>query len=187
LQKPHPPVYVVAVSPETMAFAARKGYSAFLPGIQSLVDLRETAAVYWQTFHEAGHNGRPAGLAVNRFVYVADSDARARREIRQPFLSFIAERAPDLKAALLRKYETEARLCFDRFLEDFCLFGSPESVSARIEEFQDRAGLTYLLCSLNLITLDHARCIRSMALFAREVMPRFTPGARERRPQGVRA
>jgi alkanesulfonate monooxygenase SsuD/methylene tetrahydromethanopterin reductase-like flavin-dependent oxidoreductase (luciferase family) len=185
LQTPHPPIYLVATSPETTAFAARKGYAMFLPAIQSLADLRETSAVYWRGFQEAGHGGSPVDLAVNRFVYVADSDARARREIRQPFLSFLSERAPDLKAALLRKYQTEAHLCFDRFLEDFCLFGSPESVGAQIQELQERIGLTYLLCSLNFITLDHAACVRSMKRFAREVMPRFTTLARERRLQEV--
>ena len=32
--------------------------------------------------------------------------------------------------------------------------------------------MTNLLCTLNFVTLEHALCLRSMKLFAREVMPR---------------
>jgi alkanesulfonate monooxygenase SsuD/methylene tetrahydromethanopterin reductase-like flavin-dependent oxidoreductase (luciferase family) len=185
LQAPHPPIYLVAVSLETIAFAAQKGYSAFMPGTHTLAELREKSTVYWRTVQEAGHSRRPLGLGVNRFVYVSRSDAQARREIRGPFLHFISERAPDLKAALLRKYGCEARLCYDRFVEDFCLFGSPASVGSRIKELEAEAGLVYLLCSLNFITLEHDLCVRSMERFAREVMPQFTASPRERCLQGA--
>lgn len=172
-QKPHPPIYLVAVSPETLAFAAKKGYSTFIGAIRSLPELKETFAFYWKAFREAGHNGVSAELAVNRFIYLSDSDEKARREIEAPFMTFLKERAPDLKAALVRKYGGEAHLNFDRFLQDFCLFGSPETVIARLKALEEAVGLRYLLCTLNFITLDHQLCIRSMEQFAKEVMPAF--------------
>ena len=173
LQKPHPPIYIVAVSQETLAFAAKKGYSPFIGAIRSLPELKATFEFYWKLFREAGHNGVFAELALNRFIYLSDSDEKARREIEAPFMAFIAERAPDLKAALVRKYGGEAHLSFDRFLQDFCLSGSPQTMIARLKELKEQVDLTYLLCTLNFITLDHALCLRSMELFAKEVMPAF--------------
>lgn len=173
VQKPHPPIYVVAVSQETLAFAAKKGYSPFIGAIRSLPELKATFAFYWKTFQEAGHNGTRVELSVNRFIYVADSDERARREIEGPFTAFIEERAPDLRTALVRKYGGEAHLSFDRFLQDFCIFGSPKTVIDRIRRLQEEVGLRYLLSTLNFITLDHQLCVRSMERFAREVMPAF--------------
>lgn len=173
VQEPHPPIQIVAVSPETTAYVGRRGYSPILPAIHSLTNLQEAARVYWRNYHGAGHNGRADRLAVNRFIYVADSDARALREMRTAFLTFVAERAPDLNAALRHKYGAAIDDCFDEFVHDFCLFGAPETVSRRIAELEQGVGVGYLLCSLNFITLDHEACLRSMELFAEEVMPRF--------------
>lgn len=173
VQKPHPPISVVAVSLETLAFAARKGYSVFLGAIRSLPELKETFAFYERIFREAGHNGRETELWVNRFIYVSDSDEKARREIEGPFMTFIRERAPDLKAALVKKYGGEKHFSFDRFLRDFCLFGSPETVTLRLKELKEQVGLTSLLSTLNLITLEHALCLNSMELFAKEVLSRL--------------
>jgi alkanesulfonate monooxygenase SsuD/methylene tetrahydromethanopterin reductase-like flavin-dependent oxidoreductase (luciferase family) len=56
-------------------------------------------------------------------------------------------------------------------VNDFCIFGSPETVAGRLRELRNQLGTTYVLCSLNLITLDHDLCLRSMRLMASEVMP----------------
>ncbi len=89
-------------------------------------------------------------------------------------MKLINNRAPDLKAALVLKYDGEEKLNFNRFVKDFCIFGSPETVVSRIKELAEKVNLSYLLCSLNFITLDHALCIKSMELYAKEVMPNFT-------------
>jgi hypothetical protein len=87
-------------------------------------------------------------------------------------MHFIERHAPDLKAALAGKYPG-ADFCFDRFAEDFCVFGSPSTVAGRLRELNSRLGASYVLCSLNFITLDHDLCLRSMNLFANEVMPQL--------------
>jgi len=173
LQTPHPPIAVVAVSPESLDYAARKGYSAFIGAVRPIPELRETFGKYRDALRERQPQDGRASLNVNRFIYVSDSDATARREIEGPFMAFIKERAPDLKATLAKRYGDEKGFSFDRFLHDFCLFGSPATVAARIEELREQTGLQNLLATLNYITLDHALCLRSMELFAKEVMPAF--------------
>jgi len=173
IQKPHPPIFLVAVSRETLAFAAEKGYSAITGAISSVPELQETAGLYWNALQKAGHNGRRAKLTINRFIYISDTDEKARREIEVSFMDFIKNRAPDLKDALILKYGSEEDFGFDCFIKDFCLFGSPETVTSQIKELNEKVNLGSLLCSLNFITLDHALCIKSMELFAKEVIPNF--------------
>lgn len=173
IQQPHPPISIVAVSKETLAYAAEKGYPAIIGAIRSLPELRGTAESYWKAFQGDGRNENGARLTINRFIYVSDTDAKARSEMEGPFMDFIKKCAPDLKAALILKYSSEEQFRFDRFVSEFCLFGSPQTITSRIKELADTVDLSYLLCSLNFITLDHALCLRSMELFAKEVMPSF--------------
>lgn len=171
MQKPRPPIYVVAVSRQTMAFAAQKGYPIFVGALQTPRELKDTLSFYWQTFQGAGHDGVAAELPVNRFLYVAESTAKAREEMAGPFWSFIQHKAPDLKAALHGKYGEEG-FSIERFLEEFCIFGDPDLCIAKIKGLQ-KVGVTYLLCTLNFVTLEHKLCLDSMERFAKEVMPHF--------------
>lgn len=180
LQKPHPPVYVVAVSPQTVAFAGRSGHCVHLPATRTLGELLGTSQNYWEHRHRAGYNGVPGALSVNRFIFVTDDDRRARQQIEGPFLRFIDQHAPDLKAALEQRYGTGS-LDYGRLVNDFCVFGSPETVAGRLRELHQQLGVGYVLCSLNLITLDHDACLRSMELMAREVMPVLRDMATEER------
>src|SRR5262249_9669348 len=115
LQKPHPPIYVVAVSPQTVAFAGRSGLCVYLPGTRSVRELGQISRQYWEERHKAGYDGASAALSINRFIYVSDDDQSARRQIEGPFLEFIDRHAPDLKAALREKY-AGASLNYDRMV-----------------------------------------------------------------------
>jgi alkanesulfonate monooxygenase SsuD/methylene tetrahydromethanopterin reductase-like flavin-dependent oxidoreductase (luciferase family) len=171
-------VYVVAVSPQTLAFAGQSGHCVHLPATRTLHELHEASQCYWENRHQAGYNGVPGALSINRFIYVSD-DRTARRQIEGPFLQFIDQHAPDLKAALHQKYG--GSLNYERLVNDFCIFGSPQTVANRLRELRSHLGVSYVLCSLNLITLDHDLCLRSMEMMARDVMPLLREPAKEAR------
>lgn len=173
LQKPHPPISIVAVSEETLVFAAENGYSAITGAIRTPAELERTAKLYYGNLGEGHLSGSKAELIINRFIYVSDTDEKARREMEGPFMEFIKFRAPDLKTALVEKYGGEERFGFDRFMKDFYIFGSPETVTRAISELAGKVGINHLLCSLNFITQSHSLCINSMELFAGEVVPGF--------------
>ena len=103
-------------------------------------------------------------------MYVSESDDSARREMAQPFVEFIAHYAPDLRAALEARYG-EVPVDFDRAVEDFCLFGSPATVTARLRQLRGLVDVRRLLVTVNFPTLEVDLCLRSMGFFAREVMP----------------
>jgi alkanesulfonate monooxygenase SsuD/methylene tetrahydromethanopterin reductase-like flavin-dependent oxidoreductase (luciferase family) len=142
----------------------------YLPGTRTLSELQQISWHYWEHRYQAGYDGVPGALSINRFIYVSDDDQSARRQIEGPFLEFIDRHAPDLKAGLHEKYGS-ASLNYDRLVNDFCVFGSPNTVAARLRELHLHLGTTYVLCSLNLITLDHDLCLRSMQMMGTEVIP----------------
>ena len=175
VQRPHPPLYVVAVSPQRLAFASDKSLNAYIGAIRTPAELADTADIYRSGLADAGHDPAEPILSVNRFIYVSEDDERARAEFEQPFLELMHERAPDLKGALVAKYGDTDELTFDRFLADFCVCGSPETVNRRLQEVIEATSTDYLLATLNFVTLDHDLCLRSMEMFAAEVMPALEP------------
>jgi alkanesulfonate monooxygenase SsuD/methylene tetrahydromethanopterin reductase-like flavin-dependent oxidoreductase (luciferase family) len=169
LQRPHPPISIVAVSRERLLFAAEHGYAPVLGALATAEDLQDAFALYYRTLAAAGYNG---GLepTVNRFVYISETDESARNEMEQAFARFIADFAPDLRAALEARYGS-GPVDYDRVVEDFCLFGSPATVAARILELREVVGVRRLLVTVNFPTLELDLCLRSMELFASEVLP----------------
>jgi alkanesulfonate monooxygenase SsuD/methylene tetrahydromethanopterin reductase-like flavin-dependent oxidoreductase (luciferase family) len=63
----------------------------------------------------------------------------------------------------------------DDFINTWCLYGSPDTVAAQVQQYAD-AGAGNILCSFTngLLTPERWRLAhQSMELFATEVMPRF--------------
>jgi len=175
LQRPHPPVYLVAVSPARLDFAAERGVNVYIGAIRTPLELGETASRFRAGLAAAGHDPGASTLSVNRFVHVAASDEAAVARFERPFMELMRQRAPDLKGALIAKYGSEAELTYGRFLRDFAIVGSPATVAARLAETIEATGTDYLLLTVNFVTLDHELCLSSMELLAAEVVPALTP------------
>ena len=77
LQKPHPPVYVVAVSPQTVAFAGRSGHCVYLPGTRTLSELASDLAALLEA-PTSGRIQRRAGRLVHQSLHLR----QRRRPIR---------------------------------------------------------------------------------------------------------
>lgn len=175
IQRPHPPFYVVANSASSLDGAADAGLPVLLNGALDLDTLAKNAVRYAARAAAAGFEPEGSDVLVNRFVYVGESNAAAARAMRGPFLEFLDHRAPDLKAFLLKSYGP-AGLDYDFLMREICIFGNPNYCADRLAELRERTGIEHVLCTFNLITLDHEQCVESMERFALEVMPQLRPG-----------
>jgi hypothetical protein len=63
------------------------------------------------------------------------------------------------------------------------LFGNPDAVARKIKWMRDELGVRYVMCWMNMGGLEHDKVLRSMELFATEVVPRF----KEERIEGAGA
>jgi alkanesulfonate monooxygenase SsuD/methylene tetrahydromethanopterin reductase-like flavin-dependent oxidoreductase (luciferase family) len=177
VQRPHPPVFIVAVSEGRLSYAAGRGHSAVIGALAPVANVADARERFESERAATGEQeDGSAGLHVNRFVHVAESDRRAREQLEGPFAAFIEQRAPDLRAVLEARHGGTLP-SFDRMTDDFLVVGSPETVAARLLELRAHAGITSLLVTLNFVTLDQAVCNRSLELFGRAVLPELAAAA----------
>ena len=170
VQSPHPPLYMVANSPVSLQAAADNGLPVFINGAQLIEDMKESLHCYRMRSFEAGYNPDDVDLPINRFIFVGETTASARSIMREPFMEFLDRRAPDLKRLLLQRH-AQTGLDFEFLAEEVCIFGDADHCVARLRDLMDRVGLRHILCSFNMITLDHRQCVESMRRFAMEVIP----------------
>jgi alkanesulfonate monooxygenase SsuD/methylene tetrahydromethanopterin reductase-like flavin-dependent oxidoreductase (luciferase family) len=176
MQRPHPPLYMVANNPLSLDAAADQGFPVFMNGAMRLADLEHAMARYRARRDAAARRSNalstvePVDIPVNRFVFVGESRAHAHRVMREPFREFLERRAPDLRAYLTARLGERAA-SFDSLAREICIFDDPEGCAARLLELSDRVGIRHVLCTFNLISLDHRLALSSMRRFAAEVVP----------------
>lgn len=189
-QKPHPPLMLVCVSPETVAFAARRAWpmlnSILFGPIQQLIEKREVyvAAMRTAGYDEDAVKTALASWSVSRHIYVAPTDREAIEEAQaaelwyqQALARFLVPENIDTAPSTLQPQfhalaETLRTISWEKLIAETVVFGSPERVIDKVREMQ-ALGVGELLCWMNFGTLPQDRVQRSLRLFAEKVMPHF--------------
>jgi alkanesulfonate monooxygenase SsuD/methylene tetrahydromethanopterin reductase-like flavin-dependent oxidoreductase (luciferase family) len=190
LQRPHPPLYQVCVSPDSIEGTALRGWpmlnSLLFGGVEQLAASRDR---YVATLQKAGRS--PEDIAallslwgVSRQIYVAPTDAQALEEARdaemwyqESFRKFliperIEESHPTLQPGFRAMAERLSKITWEGLVAETLAFGSPDTVARHIEQMR-QMGVGQLMCWMNFGGLPEDKVHRSMDLFAREVLPRF--------------
>jgi alkanesulfonate monooxygenase SsuD/methylene tetrahydromethanopterin reductase-like flavin-dependent oxidoreductase (luciferase family) len=181
---PHPPIAVAAVSPDTIGWTARRGYRLLSSGLGTpLPALIKQRAAYAEALPPAMADDLLSQWTVTKHVYLADSDAQARREAEpherwylDSFTRSLSADGLELSDAV-RKQAVEAiqrmgQRRWEELIEDSLLIGSPPTIRERVAQLQ-AAGVGELVCWMNFGGLPPEQTRRSMQLFAAEVMPAF--------------
>ncbi|MFE0023236.1 LLM class flavin-dependent oxidoreductase [Amycolatopsis sp. NPDC059021] len=187
VQRPHPPLHVAAISPETVRTYAARGLPILADPAAPFARIAEAARTWYATATAHGFDTEDAELVASRVVYVAESNERAREEQARFEAAFdrtrifLAGNAPiDSKtggAAKSYEYHLE-RLKDIAADEDFGwnqleVIGDPERVIAQIKSIQDM-GYGNLLCdfgSTRRMPIEEMKQL--LKFFAAEVMPAF--------------
>jgi alkanesulfonate monooxygenase SsuD/methylene tetrahydromethanopterin reductase-like flavin-dependent oxidoreductase (luciferase family) len=110
---------------------------------------------------------------IARWVYVADTDAEARRDTADGIVRHISHFMSGATAGYLGHVSEKSRvdtLNYDDLLATTLLHGSPETVIAKLRALRDRTGLTSLLLHYPPY-YGHEKTMRSLRLLAERVMP----------------
>jgi alkanesulfonate monooxygenase SsuD/methylene tetrahydromethanopterin reductase-like flavin-dependent oxidoreductase (luciferase family) len=172
VQRPHPPLYMVANNPQSLDAAADRGLPVFVHGATCMGELEKTLVRYRTRATAAGFDADTADILTNRFIFVGEDDAHAHRVMREPFVEFLQTRAPDLCAYLAKQYGSIGPT-FDFLASQICIFGGPDTCVARLRELSETTGARHILGTFNFITLPQDVCVESMTRFAKQVMPRL--------------
>jgi len=187
VQKPHPPIWIPgAGSLETMELVARRRWAYMgIPYFHRRVFQRN-----FEFFREAcareGYTARPEQMGWLVPVYVADSDAQARREYEPHLWHFVRRLLPGINITPPGYTSARSAVKIVQAFGDFLLHvetwqqieegayaivGSPATVRERMAEMIRTMGVGTVLVLTQLATLPAELTRRNQELFAREVMP----------------
>jgi natural product biosynthesis luciferase-like monooxygenase protein len=187
LQRPHPPIWMAALSQETFALAGRYGLNLLYGSVFGLSPeaAGERRKDYYRGLAEGGHspNDKSAGCLI--MVYVADTMEQARAEFKDPVLWYYSTIskyvAPNKGQDAVKSYEmytsfrdVAASVSWEQLLErDAVICGDPDTVGEKLAEYQQIYGFTDVLCWTRLGGLDHKKVLHSMQLMQERVIPRL--------------
>jgi alkanesulfonate monooxygenase SsuD/methylene tetrahydromethanopterin reductase-like flavin-dependent oxidoreductase (luciferase family) len=187
LQDPHPPIYIPgAGSTETMRWVARHRYSYMSVYAPARVTKRWFDG-YRTAAEEAGHEPDPEKLVFSVPLYVADTDEQAHAEARGPVewlfhkglkQGFEIVFPPgyvtpgSLRGMLSSGMSGFGSMSYEDLVrEEIVIVGSPDSVGEQIERLSAELGFSAMNVLMCIGDMSHERVVRSMDLFARDVMP----------------
>jgi alkanesulfonate monooxygenase SsuD/methylene tetrahydromethanopterin reductase-like flavin-dependent oxidoreductase (luciferase family) len=174
-QLPYPPLWYPTHNPESVEYAARHGYHfASLGPIALLRELTDRYRRIWAAHRDDpdrinGHVAAPK-LAAMRQVFVADSDAEAMAIAHGAYRDWYASitklwhRHQDHSVDGLFDWESGLK-------GETIIVGSPARVREQIVRLVGESGINHVIASFAWGSLPAAHSMRSLRLFASEVMP----------------
>jgi alkanesulfonate monooxygenase SsuD/methylene tetrahydromethanopterin reductase-like flavin-dependent oxidoreductase (luciferase family) len=179
-QHPYPPLWYPTDNANSITWLAQEGLNTIThyPPMTTMRELFDLYKHVWQEHHTNpkrlnAHVTEPKyGLV--RHVYVAETDAQALQEAKAAFADFI----DNFNYLRVVNGDTSGRAAyladFDaRLAEGLHIVGSPDTVKTQVQEHLQTTGSNYFVGSFFFGTLTGEQTLRSMRLFAQEVMPAF--------------
>jgi alkanesulfonate monooxygenase SsuD/methylene tetrahydromethanopterin reductase-like flavin-dependent oxidoreductase (luciferase family) len=155
LQRPHPPLWLAAGSPDSVKRAAREGYNLLLDQLAQTDQIIRRIAVFREECEKVGRRYDPLMVATARPLQMIhdESERAAAYATRKRVLSVIGDLARD---KLPERVEDDTA----------SLLGTPDEVIAKLKELE-AGGAT------NILLVDPNASVANLRAFAREVMPAF--------------
>jgi alkanesulfonate monooxygenase SsuD/methylene tetrahydromethanopterin reductase-like flavin-dependent oxidoreductase (luciferase family) len=179
LQLPHPPLWIAALSVRSMELAVKLGFDSnfiFSPFREPFSHVEDVYGAFLRAMEEQGRARSSAKFAVNRMTYVGEPDdtndvlryVRMNHRIIDQQLAN-AERVNRGEYAVEHAVEeNEPEL---EQMHANIAFGVVDEVREKIGRYA-RLGVDSFSAWHN-VGQSHERVVRSMELFAKEIMPRF--------------
>ncbi|MGH7887366.1 MAG: LLM class flavin-dependent oxidoreductase [Candidatus Binatia bacterium] len=171
VQQPHPPIWVAGTSAQGLGWAGRQGYDIMTVGHPHAPEKVRAGVEGWkQGLSEAGIDPKERHCQFHVRTHVNESAERAR-EIAIPAIkrydeiSCIGRRSLAVPAA---EYDWDMMLATGRNN-----YGTPEQVIQGIRNAAQHYYYDTLTTTFNYGGIPHSEILKSMRLFAREVMPAF--------------
>lgn len=189
VQRPHPPAFVSAFSPDTFDLAAEYGCNLFLPAqVIPAEQLRQAIGGFHAALDKHGRNKADHRVPVLLPCYVEPDGASARRNVERSMMSYydiIGVMMQEMMGRLQRKHaefpesykgylalgDLTKDLNYDFVCKELAIFGSPKEAIDRLQFLKEELGIDDVILWTNVGGMPHDKVTASMKLFAEEVMP----------------
>jgi alkanesulfonate monooxygenase SsuD/methylene tetrahydromethanopterin reductase-like flavin-dependent oxidoreductase (luciferase family) len=180
-QKPYPPLWFPSSNKESIEFTARHGYhTAFIGKHADCKPMFERYRELWEKHRNdpGRHNAHVAApfLARTQHLVIADTDTEAERLGLAAYETW-AGHIHHLTRKLGRP-DVHKTTPYDEDSAQRLIAGSPATALEKLEEMLSLTGANYLLCIFSFGDLAPDHAIRSLELFAEEVMPALARSSR---------
>ena len=197
-QTPHPPIFIPSSgSLDTIRWVAQKRYTycqtlAPFEGVVKTFDLFREEAL------KAGYESSPDQLAWSNAIFIRETDAIARRDIRPHLEAYINEfltRDPAMmtppgyssvasikRVRALRGYRNVRQTMEEVLDKGIVIVGGPDTVREKLAQAQDRGKFNISLTKTQFGTMPHQLVRENQIAIAEEVLPNF----RDRTPQPIK-
>ena len=163
-QRPHPPVWLAATSPDSVRWAAAHGYSILMDPHAAHTEIAYKRELYREELEAHGFSIEGRELPMARLLAIAPSEDEAREVARRGAAWTVGSYAnPGVGAPGIPSAGPIDPV--QRYLDGAVVWGTPESVADELARLRSEMFLDYLLCA----PLSH----ESFVLFTDKVLPRL--------------
>jgi natural product biosynthesis luciferase-like monooxygenase protein len=186
VQKPHPPVWIAAISTEeSFLYAARNGFNLMIvPYAGKPGQLQEFVKAYRRVWAESGHEPGAEQVQVAQFCYVAEKRADAQdgfERICRKYLQTFADAVVSWQGKTSDQYPGYDKMVAsilattpEKILQQGGAFvGTPEDVVGQVQACIDAFGAIEPSMQINFGGSRDEEAFRTLELFASAVMPAF--------------
>ena len=184
VQQPHPPMYLaVSRTPASVDVAVSRNLPILTSANTSDEDVIGIRSLYRERCVAVGKQPRFEDMPFFRMVHMAE-DAKQAVEIPRESVVWVRD-LNSLRRTLKggseiymdldqwRRRRTVEVPTYESELQTTAYFGTPEQLVQRIRWLQEEHNVQYFVASMSFGKMKHADVMRSMQLFARDVMPKF--------------
>ena len=160
-QKPHPPLWMGAGSPESIKKVAAQGYKLLLDQFTPIEQIGERIALYKSEVERHGRTFDPMTVGVTRSINVVETPAA----LKTAYENRIAARRRIDRLTVRPDGANQKRLLSDEAICASALYGGIDEIAAKLQTLRD-LGAEYVL-------LNSAGGPVSLRRFAHEIRPAF--------------
>lgn len=186
-QKPRPPIYVAAISPQTFELVEKYGLNLLVtPTLMALPELKEYVLEAKKKLVAGGRDPKGLNFPMNWQMHLAPTKDEAFKRPADALNWYfdlvmkLVPKGPNAPAGY--EYMANLAAAFEEAggvsVEDLetggiILLGSPDEIAERFEEVRTEIGQQEIFCWMRIGGLEDHKVRDSMRMFAEEVMPRF--------------
>ncbi len=159
LQRPKPPVWMAASSPDAVKWAGERGFNILMDPHATHVEIGNKRRLYDETLKANGHSIEGREIPMARLIALAPT-AEAAKDVAREGAKWTV--SSYLKS---RTVSEDPGVVIDRYVDETTIHGTPEMVVDKILALREEIGLEYLMCN----PFSH----ESFMLFTEKVLPKL--------------
>ena len=169
MQKPHPPTWLAASSPQAIERAAARGFSILMDPHSSHQEIARKRELYRSGLEANGYSTAGREIPIARFIALANNASAAedvaRRGAQWLVDSYARQEPPQTRREGVQLHAEVVTNTPERYMNGVVIYGTPDAVCDELARLRETMSLEYILCA----PLSH----ESFQLFTDKVLPRI--------------